>query len=414
MIPFENNNMTLNISLPPNLSIEEIERREFVETELPVTIYLILLSLIGTIGNMHAIFVYYMRYKPSNHRIFVVWLAVVDVIACSLSIPFELVDIRFNQTFNPDADIVCRCFRYLNHFVSVSSGTLLGVIAVERFRKVCRPFGRQLSQTQSKLACFITVLVSLLLSFPAVIMYGVETEEVKEYPHLVGTDCTVLDKYKKNIVFRGYNVFLLLISTVVFVLCVVIYTIVGRVLLRQYKFRSKSQCPTTSTKDLSSGHATGTNNRGYCPEQLSNTATKKMTLTSDTNGSGNKKSKQPKRAFSEEESSVGRMTSNEVHHVEMKNKPRLDRSKQITLMFLVATAVSYLGYLPYLFLTIIRAGSKPTYNSISQTIGPLNDILVRGYFINNATNPLVYCFLDARFRHECKEFYKKLFHRCKR
>jgi hypothetical protein len=53
-----------------HLTLEEFEYQQFLEDDLVVVAYLILLSVIGTIGNGHALTVYLLRYKPSNHRTF--------------------------------------------------------------------------------------------------------------------------------------------------------------------------------------------------------------------------------------------------------------------------------------------------------------------------------------------------------
>ncbi|OWF49298.1 Cephalotocin receptor 2 [Mizuhopecten yessoensis] len=370
-------NVSMNV---PPLSV--IELQDYIENDIPVTVYLAILSIIGTIGNAHAIFVYFLRYKSSNHRTFIVWLAVVDFIACCFSIPFELFDIRFSCTFTIDG--LCRFFRYLNHFVSIYSGSLLGVISVERFRKACRPFGRQLEGNGAMIACVVTVAVSAVISTPALVMYGVQIEIVDDRYGINGTDCKVLDTFKDSIVYKGFNLLLLLICTIVFIVCVIIYIFIGRVLCRQYKFRSSFQIKKSIP-----------------------------TVSSEVN-----------HAMHEDESSLGKtaMTRtrifNQTLKVKQKNPKRFDRSKQITFMFLVATGVSYLGYLPYLALTIIKAVTKNFSVVINSVLGPFDDILLRGYFISNVTNPLVYCFLDDKFRGECKMLYKALWARigkcCKR
>ncbi|XP_033726716.1 orexin receptor type 2-like [Pecten maximus] len=362
-------------------SLSALEFQDYIDNDIPVSVYLAILCVVGTIGNGHASVVYYFRYKSSNHKTFVVWLAVVDFIACFFSIPFELFDIRFSCTFT--IDWLCRFFRYLNHFVSICSGSLLGVIAVERFRKACRPFDRQLEGNGAKIACMLTVVISALISIPSLVMYGVQVEVVDGY-NINGTDCKVLDKFKGSLAFKGFNLMLLLISTAVFTACVVIYLFIGRVLYQQYKFRSSLQIKKSVTTLSDKPSATSDINHTQ-QEDESSVANPAMSRTKICDQNGDKPMQTKK-----------------------KTPKRFDRSKQITFMFLVATGVSYLGYLPYLILTIIKAVTKSSSSVIDSVLGPFGDILLRGYFISNVTNPLVYCFLDDKFREECKTLYKTL------
>jgi hypothetical protein len=78
------------------------------------------------------------------------------------------------------------------------------------------------------------------------------------------------------------------------------------------------------------------------------------------------------------------------------------------LMFLVATAVSYVGYLPYNIIIFIKVLNPKAYSVIKSATRPFMAVLLRGYFLNNASNPVVYCFLDNRFRTECKMFYSRI------
>lgn len=377
----------------------KLESEKFLDKYIPVVVYLTLLCVVGAIGNAHAFLVYLYRYKTSNHKIFVVWLAAVDFIACSLSIPFEIMDARHSYTFTSVS--ACKIFRFLNHFVVLCSGLLLGIIAVERYRKACVPMGRQLSAKEAKYSCMITVIVSIALSIPALIVYGPTSKPVDNFPELVGSDCTVYSSYKKTF-FKIYSSFLLLLCTIIFIVCVVTYTFIGRVLYRQMKFRRASQ--TTLPKQ----------------RLTSLSSCKGGPISSDGGATTTLKKEDNSAHIHDEESSywdhhnrksLSRSLST-VSAIKMSAKKLkiFDRSKQITFMFLVATAISYAGYLPHLVLIIIQGINRPTYEDISVSIGSFSAILIRGYFLSNATNPLVYCFLDDRFRRECKKMYAQLKH----
>lgn len=368
-------------------TLEEYEYQQFLDEDLLVVSYLVLLSVVGTIGNGHALIVYYLRYKVSNHRTFVLWLSVVDLLACCLGIPFEIADLRYSYTFYAVAP--CKIFRFLNHFVSVGSGLLLGVIALERYRKVCMPFKQQMDEKCAMKACIITVVFALLLSIPGFVFYG-PSKKLTE-TNLTGSDCTVLASYKNGTVFWVYSGLFLLISTIIFIICVVAYVLVGRAMYKQMVFRKSAQI--TGKKPAT--------------VQRSNSRTLSRS-TSHENGA----------YIADEESSMNVLDMrNKISTIDRKvakgnnqktKKFVLDRSKRITLMFLVATAVSYVGYLPYNIIIFIKVLNPKAYRGMSDVLGQFMSVLLRGYFLNNASNPVVYCFLDNRFRTECKNFYAKI------
>ncbi|XP_062603344.1 cholecystokinin receptor type A-like [Saccostrea cucullata] len=371
-------------------NLEELEYSEFIAEYLPIFLYLLILGIVGTFGNLHVLLVYSQRYKPSNHRIFILWLAAVDLFSCTVSIPFEMYDIRYRYTFT--ASWACKIFRFLNHTASVSSGFLLGLIAVERFRKACQPTKVQMSLKQAKIACIITLLVSSILGVPAVVIYGANVSATF-HPGILASDCTSLTKYKSY--FKLYSGALLLFSTCVFVMCIIIYICVGKVLYRQMQFRKRAQLRRNKLNALSS-YSLNT----HC------STTKLATLGSMASLDKVEIEDDPSSLNTEHLKVNKNHSSNGVSQIH-KRKTKINRSKKITLMFLVATSVSYLGYLPNTVFSVIKALDTATFTAISMKLGASVFILLRLYFISNVTNPIVYSFMDERFREECRLYYSK-------
>ncbi|XP_071141906.1 neuropeptide Y receptor type 5-like [Mytilus edulis] len=65
-------------------------------------------------------------------RVFIIWLASIDLTACLFCMPFEIFVIRYNYTFS--SVVACKVFRFLSHMVTVASGCLLTSIAIERYK----------------------------------------------------------------------------------------------------------------------------------------------------------------------------------------------------------------------------------------------------------------------------------------
>ena len=394
-------NLTANTSriLP---SIEDYEYSEFLKDDVLVVGYLIILCIIGTIGNGHAIVVYYLSYKPSNHRTFVLWLAAVDFLACAVCIPFEIVDIRHGFTFGSSA--ACKVFRYLNHIANIGSGCLYGVIAIERYRKACCPFGRQMTERESFISCMVTVGMSMLVSLPSFYIYEAAIK-LTSIVGLAGMDCTVGSTKSQKQFFKFYSGFLLLLSTVVFIICIVVYSLVGKALYKQMNFRRSVQTTNKQHKKVTA-----------VTSDLSNGSSLNQKLSEELAGKDNRQETPVKPAIQSEESSVCldshrkvqfAVSNNSTISVSSSNKrpSKLDRTKRITLMFLVATAVAYIGIIPNIIILIIRGVKESAYRHIALKLGIFTPVLLRGYFLSNVTNPVVYCFVDDRFRKECNKLY---------
>lgn len=82
------------------------------------------------------------------------------------------------------------------------------------------------------------LFISLILVVLVIVIYGVNVFEIF-YLGIVGLDCMSLIKYK--LYFKIYSGVLLLFLICVFVMCIIVYIFVGKVLYRQMQFWKKVQ-----------------------------------------------------------------------------------------------------------------------------------------------------------------------------
>lgn len=120
------------------LNAEEAIRR------LPVVIFILILMIIGVFGNLHVLYIYYRKFNVSTYRIFVLSLAAIDIISCCVSMPFEIADELNPYIFK--AEIACKIFRFLNTCLAMATSLMLVVIASERYRRICKPYGNQMTE----------------------------------------------------------------------------------------------------------------------------------------------------------------------------------------------------------------------------------------------------------------------------
>ncbi|CAG2254117.1 CCKAR [Mytilus edulis] len=83
----------------------------------------------------------------------------------------------------------------------------------------------------------------------------------------------------------------------------------------------------------------------------------------------------------------------------------LGNAIRLTISLMIATGVSYIGNMLYVFTKMVQILNHTMYQN---HIRPISDIIGRGYFVNNASNPIIFCLLDRTFRHECMKLYGKI------
>ena len=184
-----------------NVTLRELNDA-LAKLHLPAIVYVILSIVIGLIGNTMVIYVYKTKFRRSNHRYFILFVAILDILACMTGMPFLVYSLRFPYLM--ESVVGCKVLRTFHYFVNNSAGLLLVVISVERFRKICRPFKRQLSQAETLKLCWGTVLFSVFMAAPAG-YYFTSTPVDTKVNNITGWEC-----YSKDPGFEYYQLVLML------------------------------------------------------------------------------------------------------------------------------------------------------------------------------------------------------------
>lgn len=193
--------------------------------------------LIGLLGNPLVIYFYGYRLNPTPSYMFITSLACYDLLSCLISMPLEMVDLLFFLTFQ--SPLACRLLRFVNHFVHIASGGTLLAIAIDRFRKLCRPLDPQFTKGQAKYVIIIMVGLSLLCSWPSLVFYTVvDVNITTSTGSITGQDCSTESEGAIVGYIMAYNVFLFLLFIGGLVAILVIYSMIARTIfnLRSFKF----------------------------------------------------------------------------------------------------------------------------------------------------------------------------------
>lgn len=214
------------------VTLEELNDA-LLQLHIPAVIFVVLCMVLGIFGNLLVFLIYKMKYRRSTHRYFILFLAALDFLACATGMPFLVASLTLPYLM-PYPQL-CKSFRYVHYLVNNSSGLLLLVISIERFRKICHPFKKQITHRQTLYLCYGTIFLSAIIAIPAALFYGSNKIETG-INNLTGHQCYVDESHEDSILFQIYQSALLLETCVCVVIFIVLYAFIVRKLLTSDQF----------------------------------------------------------------------------------------------------------------------------------------------------------------------------------
>lgn len=428
-----------------NVTLEELNN-VLVELHIPTIVLLIILMVVGVFGNILVLYIYTKKYHPSTHRCFILCLAWIDMVACAIGMPLLIVSMLYPYMF-PSVE-ACKTFRCVHVFLVVSSAFVVLTIAIERHRRICYPFSRELSLNKIKIMCGVASFLGFLVAIPAILIYG-DSPVDTGVRNITGHECFVDPEYKDTWFPRSYYVFQLLITVVCILILGVFYFRIGRQILWHQKFmRENTYTRSTKTvrtmKDSSSGDKSPTGSQNFVyknaveindTDSIGNTSEKERLQNSSRDSTpsrkcsetitneikpkldpyGNLLKKAVKITILRSRSATPDSTTKTVSKVDTRGRHDSNKSdhntdegpsvrtKKVTMMLFIITLVFILSFIPHLVI-IIWITLRPTViDDLSPPSIIVYNIFLRSFVINNMANPIIYGFVDRKFRAECKE-----------
>ena len=211
-------------------TLQEISDHESKQ-RLPTVIYLCVLIAVGLFGNTLVFFIYMFRYKLCNFRTYVLCLASLDLLACCIAMPAEIVDNHHAYMFY--SDIFCKIARFCGYTSKIGSAFVITIMAIDRHKKVCYPFNKSYCPCKARTNCVIGITVSLILSCPKIALTG--AKEVVFPGNVTGYDCTVDIFYVESYIPFIYTVIQSVIFLICFSILIMTYLMIAIKLLHQSK-----------------------------------------------------------------------------------------------------------------------------------------------------------------------------------
>ncbi|KAH3824392.1 G-protein coupled receptor 84-like [Dreissena polymorpha] len=392
--------------------------REKARTLVGSIVYLVLIMIIGVIGNILVLIIFYFRFTSSTHRCFILTLAIYDLLACAVGAPWIISESFF--AFHYHDAISCKIFRFVLYYTCVASSLTLVLIAIERCRKICTPFKTQFTVPMAKRAIYVVVFgISSISSSPALVLYGNKTISTG-YKNATGTKCFITDHFSETEWPKYFNVYLLALAFLSTAIMAVSYIRIARTvskmgkdrITKRIKKKETEQCNSRTDHSLEKSDDDIIESDSQFPPQNGAQlqpprASRAMELRGqlivqnsiDSNTSdGSKKSKSRLREKSSKWASkvMKRLSSSTSSG---------RQTLRITKMLTFVTIAFVISYLPHLTLMLWSMFvSKEDEDTLPKD--NLYQIVFYSFLLNNLVNPFIYATMDEKFKTELKKILK--------
>ena len=369
-----------NNSIHP-LNIHDIDtiNDDKVNVLIPVMALFGLVSIVGTVGNCLVCYVFGYIFPKHTQSYLIVQLAVFDLINCVLTVPAEIFDIRFHLNYT--LTTLCRTTKMLSYFVTVCSDITLACIALDRFRKICQPFHRQVSFVHVKLMTLAVVGSGVLIVWPTFFMFGKRTTALGDNGATTNTTCAIADH---NILTPDLrSIFHKVLFGTVFAVSVLVgisYYFILRTIrmsknrLQKFKRKPEVQEEQVHVSTITSSESTSTESTNL-----------DMSSTLGTN--------QKQKSTVEDQ----RQNMKSISSLKMKMTVNKQESKTAIISF-VATVTFMLSFVPMAVVDSIISITQSNPEQLTGIHLVLHTIFIRSVFINSIANPIIYGVMNRKFR----------------
>ncbi|KAH3803051.1 alpha-2A adrenergic receptor-like [Dreissena polymorpha] len=426
------NNVSEAITLTLNLTetLEDLNAR-YAQALTPLSVTFGLFTLFGFLGNLLILVVFSLSrdYKRNNFKVFVLTLGVIDIITCVTLIPAEIVKQQHYFSFGDEVPCKIKCF--FNVFGASSSCLALLVISVDRYRKVCQPFKKQMNpELAVRILLGVAFLFPILLAIPGTIMCGIKTTEMRNKYGTTTTIqlCETEERFEKTVWRAIYKWVFVMLLCGISLAYIVLYTFVMIEATKQIRAIARQR---QSSFDVTFSSGIYEPN-AIVHEPMNGSQILKMSPETDGLMSSNGGEGGDNEEETETSGTVAESRNKNVKHssnglLRLADLPKKKLSKQIslrsirsqtqlvkrrefptkTLIWFILTIVFIITYLAHIILALkvdkIVFMTPREFSSFS--------FFFRIYFFNHMINPIVYAIFVKRFRTSCKNILPTMYNK---
>ena len=428
--------------------------KERILLTVPVLIFICVLMFIGFLGNALVLFTYAKRATKSSTNLFIFTLATFDLVNCSLTLPFVMYHLLRPYTNNHPP--LCSIYKFVGVACDLSSGFIIVCISFDRYLRIARPH-QGLSVKGSKIAIIITCLASLAVASLTFFVFGIHHVLLDADYHLYGTQCGIRDDAEHTVWPLLFSTLILVCFIVGIAILLTVYTLLGLKVKRWSKGRKtkqigtgrtseylqgtvilddadwpespepqmekfafiKSPSPERPRSELNNENLDGQSGDEREPEmssfkrpvyvrELSRSLDKTQftkidqsgpTVSFHNNGMQTLPLRRPKRSVT-----IARKTSMPSLQ-ELKRKMKVSRT---TVMFISATIAFVVSHIPYAVIKTVESIHTNLTESMSDVGYSLFMFAEYSFIVSYAANPVIYSFMNPKYRRECKSLFVEI------
>nr|ANO39014.1 GCR036 [Schmidtea mediterranea] len=348
-------------------------------------IMLSVICVIGSLGNGLVIIVYTRKHDQLTTTLFINILAITDCFTCITIIPMTIY-IEYWE-WGISSAFLCKLYYFFNNCTIPFSAFLISLIAIDRYICICHPFNKFMTLFKSKVSVGLVLTVSVLLgiasTFQVKMIKGIhpndltnsyECADISKLTNTTTTEKLFFSIVQKIQLLSYTTCIILVICLYVAIYCKVLQTRRKKSILKGIKNVKKPSYLWESRSNLTNVPDLDEN-----PIKLPDGDT----MLSSAKSTPNSKS------F---------LTVPKPEHRRVSLRSICDT--QIFQNFRTAAMLSVVA-LMYI-ISFLPAFLMINYPQI------LYIPLFYMYYINNAANPIIYCFMNARFREDIKAIVEAL------
>ncbi|XP_071476452.1 uncharacterized protein [Diadema antillarum] len=394
-------------------------------THITAIAYQVVLFVIGVPGNALIILTYGKRRSQSGNCVFLVALALADIGVCLMA---PVVIVHYVYYYNSPGNVFCKFRYYTNHGLIYVSRFLTIAVAVERYLAVCKPFSKRLGPRGAAIVALICVPLGYTMTIPIALAF-----RIRDLP---GNRTICYPDTSEPAIFYSLRVTFPIVYLVGLAVVVACYGMIFKVVREQLVIRAKlfgdgamsSANRTLGTQSVSeiklsnSHHETSfTNVQEVDVEQgkstkdvhLSVVAPASIPSTTDKfvndvppSTATDPLSQKLKIQGNEEsvkgppENSEGEESSKQVKQ-KKKTTSKAPSIDSTTKMLLIVTVIYFLSSAPQLITLAIPSAMMAEFQRYHYELYQVFVFVRSMITINHIVNPIVYGFINERFRRDC-------------
>ncbi|VDD81311.1 unnamed protein product [Mesocestoides corti] len=408
--------------------------------QIPATMIMLgIFCSIGSIGNTIVIVIYATKHDRMTSTVFILALAMVDSFACvclmPLTIYIESVEWRIQSEF------LCKFYYVINNSFIPFSSLLISGIAFDRYFAICHPFSKIITVTRAKQIIGVMLALALVLGGVSAMTIVVEqnTASNATAPEYECTETRMLNttEAQKAIyhVVQGSQIssYVLCILSVVILYVLIFRTVlimrqrrtrlIGNKLRIQTPFSDSGSPnkpkiesnPVEPLSGISHSNVQATNSMKQQAEEHNELLEQNVVSEIWKNRLKSNEKKQTSVDILDESKSIRPVPEKGAFSFKKKHKkrssatskPEGQQSRRISLRGLKGNAVlqnmKTAGMLFVVALVYIIA----LIPAMLMAIGVIDIYLpiFYMYYVNNAINPIIYCFMNPNFREDVHTFF---------